>query len=185
MRMNATLTTDLGQANPNPQSWVVIGYGNTLRRDDGVGQVVAMQVQEWGWLGVRSLPLHQLTPELAQTLATVDGAIFVDAYPVSPEKALVQVFPLRSGEADSVPFGHHCDPRSLLALAQALYNHSPPAWLVTIPAVDFEFGETLSPIAQQGVTDALIYIHRLLATQGESPTQESSGCADMREMREL
>jgi hydrogenase maturation protease len=159
--------------------WVVIGYGNTLRRDDGVGQVVAMEVQEWGCLGVRSLSLHQLTPELAQTLATVEGAIFVDAYPVSGETATVQVFPLRSEDADTISVGHHCDPRSLLALAQALYDHSPSAWLVTIPAVDFEFGETLSPIAQQGVTDALLHIHRLLAIQAESPTQLSSGCTEM------
>lgn len=161
---------------------LVIGYGNTLRRDDGVGQIVAMEVQEWGCCGVRSHSLHQLTPELAEPLASVDGAIFVDAYPisdVSPEKALVQVISLQSGDADTVPCGHHCDPRSLLALAQALYGHSPAAWLVTIPAVDFEFGETLSPIAQQGVTDALIHIHRLLAIQAESPTRKSSGCVEM------
>lgn len=161
---------------------LVIGYGNTLRRDDGVGQIVALEVQKWGCIGVRSHSLHQLTPEWAEPLASVDEVIFVDAYPisdVSPEKTLVQVISLQSGDADGVPFGHHCDPRSLLALAQTLYGHSPTAWLITIPAVDFEFGETLSPIAQQGVTDALIHIRRLLAIPEDVPIRLSSGCTEM------
>lgn len=149
--------------------WVVIGYGNTLRRDDGVGQVVAIQVQEWGLPGVRSLPLHQLTPELAETLAAVDGVIFVDAYPASSETAKVKVVSMRSEDVNSLPSGHYSDPGSLLALADAVYDRSPPAWLITIPAVNFEFGETLSPIAQEGVTDALILIHHLLETQGVVP----------------
>ncbi len=41
---------------------LVIGYGNTLRSDDGAGKRVAELVAEWQLLNVRSLLVHQLTP---------------------------------------------------------------------------------------------------------------------------
>jgi hydrogenase maturation protease len=67
---------------PRPQV-VVIGYGNTLRSDDGAGQQVATLVEDWQLPQVRSLAVHQLTPELAAELATAQMVIFVDAYPES------------------------------------------------------------------------------------------------------
>ncbi len=57
----------------------MIGYGNTLRSDDGVGPRVAMAVASWGWPGLKAIAVHQLTPELAEPLAAAELAIFVDA----------------------------------------------------------------------------------------------------------
>ncbi|HEY9173382.1 MAG TPA: hydrogenase maturation protease, partial [Verrucomicrobiae bacterium] len=48
---------------------LVIGYGNTLRRDDGIGPKVAEAVAELNLPGVRSLACPQLTPELAEPIA--------------------------------------------------------------------------------------------------------------------
>src|SRR5205823_6351255 len=70
---------------PRPYSFVVIGYGNDLRGDDGVGQRVALSVACWRQPGVMALALHQLTPELTTWLVRATFAIFVDASRVEDE----------------------------------------------------------------------------------------------------
>lgn len=141
-------------------SILVIGYGNELRGDDGVGQLVARIVEGWGVPNLRSLAVHQLTPELTEELVTADCVIFVDAYPASPEQG-VQVFRIEPTHSVST-MGHTSDPQMLLAIAQALYSYNPQAWWIGIPAVNMELGEQLSPITEQGMADALDEIDRLI-----------------------
>jgi hydrogenase maturation protease len=145
---------------------LAIGYGNDLRRDDGVGQRVAEEVASWGLPKVRSLSQHQLTPELAEPLSEVDLAIFIDAYPATEEQGL-QVVKLNGDDSISPQtLGHSSDPSSLLILAKTLYGKSPQGWLVAIPAMDFEFGETFSAMTEQGMAEALVAIAELIETGG-------------------
>ncbi len=142
-------------------SVLVIGYGNTLRSDDGVGQQVATLVDQWELPYIRSYAVHQLTPELAAELATVQRAIFIDAY---PESTTVQVHPL----TDEVPettncLGHTSNPRSLLTLAKQVYGVAPAAWWVLIPAVNFDFGEEFSPTTEAAIAVALEKIKQLVS----------------------
>ncbi|HEU5101426.1 MAG TPA: hypothetical protein VFU22_20525, partial [Roseiflexaceae bacterium] len=65
-----------------PRSIVVIGYGNELRGDDAIGMIVAEQVASRGWPNVCAIATRQLLPELAEDLARVGLAIFVDARPL-------------------------------------------------------------------------------------------------------
>ncbi|MBE9129605.1 MULTISPECIES: hydrogenase maturation protease [unclassified Coleofasciculus] len=160
-------------------SILVIGYGNTLRSDDGVGQWVAAEVEGWELQNVRSLPVHQLTPELAELLASASSVIFVDAYPAS-EDALVEVCPLEPVDSNNFSLGHMSNPRSLLALTQAVYGCTPQAWLVAIPAVNFQLGERFSPKVQQGLAVALDKIRRLLGEVFE----RSDGKEDNRLVRQ-
>lgn len=145
-------------------SILVIGYGNTLRRDDGVGQQVANLVQEWELPLIRSYAVHQLTPELAAELAMVEKAIFIDAY---PDSETVQVYPL-TDQTDEVSattncLGHTSNPRSLLTLAKQVYGFAPAAWWVLIPAVNFDFGEEFSPTTQGSIPVALAKIKQLIS----------------------
>ncbi|MCL4804536.1 MAG: hydrogenase maturation protease, partial [Anaerolineae bacterium] len=58
--------------------FLVIGYGNPLRGDDGVGWRVVEALEES--LSASSLiAVHQLTPELAGTISEVGQVVFVDA----------------------------------------------------------------------------------------------------------
>ncbi len=145
---------------PKNISILVIGYGNTLRSDDGVGQIVAQKIANSHLPGVRSLYLHQLTPELAADLAEVELVIFVDATlaAIAPDVRVTLLKPLSSVEIRS----HTSDPRVLLNLAQILYNHCPKAWWVTIPGENFELGDAISPLAQRGITRALKQIDSLI-----------------------
>ena len=138
----------------------MIGYGNTLRSDDGVGQAVVELVKTWNLSNVQVMPVHQLTPELAEPLSNADLAIFVDAYPADFEQE-VQVCPLEPASSGWT-MGHTSAPQGLLAIAQALYHHYPQAWLVAIPGNNFELGYSLSPLAEQGMAEALTVIDGLI-----------------------
>lgn len=145
---------------------LAIGYGNDLRCDDGVGQRVAEEVASWGLPQVRSLSQHQLTPELAEPLSQVDLAIFIDAYPATEEQGL-QVVKLDGDDSISPQsLGHSSDPSSLLILAKTLYGKSPQGWLIAIPAMDFEFGDTFSAMTEQGMKEALVAIAELIESEG-------------------
>lgn len=141
-------------------SVTVIGYGNDLRSDDGIGQRVANAIASWHLSNVKSLAVHQLTPELAAILAHTELAIFVDAC-LPSENSEVQVQSLLPSSCSEFSV-HIGDPRSLLALTLAIYGHCPLAWLVTIPGVNFDLGDRLSPIAESGVAIALVKIIQIL-----------------------
>lgn len=142
---------------------LVIGYGNTLRSDDAAGQRIAEAVAAWNLAQVRSLSVHQLTPELAEPLSAARQAIFVDVYVADESKTAVQVIELSPLTVlDRTKLGHQVDPQALLTLAQQLYGAAPPSWWILVPAVNFEFGEQLSAVTAAGVATALEHIQRLI-----------------------
>ncbi|MDJ0573859.1 MAG: hydrogenase maturation protease [Xenococcaceae cyanobacterium MO_234.B1] len=144
-------------------NYLVIGYGNTLRSDDGAGQKVVEAITEWNLKNVRSLALYQPTPELAEDIAKADTVIFVDAAVAAKGKtqATVEVQQLKSGNGDA-SLEHSCNPRSLLSLTQAIYGKIPPTYLILIPGINFDFGEKLSPITESAVSLALEKIKQLI-----------------------
>ncbi len=146
------------------QSILIIGYGNLLRSDDGVGHHIAQAIANWQIPGVEAIAVHQLTPELAEKLATVDTAIFVDAYWSKTEE--VQIHALDLGQTALIT-GHWCDPSVLLATTQALYGCAPRSWMVMVPGNNFDLGEHLSCIAQRGLETALKAIQRSIDSSCE------------------
>lgn len=139
---------------------LVIGYGNPLRCDDGVGPRVVTAVEDLRLPGVRTMVCHQLTPELADPISTARGVVFVDA--AVGAGAEVRALPLVPGGGAPV-LAHAADPRLLLTLAGQVFGRCPPAWWLTIPVEDLGFGERLSPLAQRGFTAAIAEIQRLAA----------------------
>jgi len=141
---------------------LVIGYGNTLRRDDAAGVKAAEAVQSLGLPDVEILVTHQLNPELAEELAQVDVAIFLDAgagcerNPVSVK----EVTP-RSG---ATSIAHTGDPGYLLYLSKLAYGAAPKAWMVTIAATDFALGEGLTGPTAGAVAEATDIVQRICRT---------------------
>jgi hydrogenase maturation protease len=142
---------------------VVIGYGNDLRCDDGIGQRVANALH---LENVKSVAVHQLTPELAETLANADVAIFIDACLTSASSS-VQVISL-SPDSNSIIAGHTANPRSLLSLTKAVYNYCPPAWWIKVPGVNFDIGSSLSPVAETGIAIALEKIAQIIINHAKA-----------------
>ena len=131
---------------------LVIGYGNTLRGDDGVGPRVAEAVGKLRMPGVRTLICPLLTPELADPISRAGTVIFVDAAVDAPNQ--VRWRKLEPNETSQL-MAHAADPRTMLAIARDVFGHVPEAWWLTIPAVDLGFREDFSPEAQRGFEAAV------------------------------
>jgi hydrogenase maturation protease len=139
---------------------VVIGYGSSLRGDDVVGRLVAESVAELHLPNVVAISCTQLVPELAAQIAEARAVIFVDAS-VGKHNCTVEVHELTCGP-DIRSASHIVAAQSLLELATACYYRSPPAWLITVPANEFEMTEQVSPAARQNVIAAVGAVERLL-----------------------
>lgn len=144
---------------PAPCPALVIGYGNGLRGDDGAGPQVAAAVAQWNLSGVCALSFPQLTPELADAIAQARLVIFVDAVAGPARAVQVRELAPRDGARST---GHTSDPQALLALTRAVFGRCPRAWLVTIPAMDFEVGQPLSSVAREGIPAALEQVRNLV-----------------------
>jgi hydrogenase maturation protease len=136
---------------------LVVGVGNVLRGDDGVAfRAIGRIAADPRCAGVTAMARHQLTPELAELVAAADRFILVDADATTPPGVVAVRRLAVDGGGD--PLSHHVAPEGLLALAQLLYGHAPPAWTVSVGLVSTELGDPLSEPVQAAlpaVTDAV------------------------------
>lgn len=139
-------------------SLLVIGYGNTLRGDDGVGPLVAEAVEALCLPGVNSFACPQLSPEHADVIACARTVIFVDGAMDKSSQICLRI--LKPAQKSQI-MAHAADPRTMLALARDVYGHIPKAWMLTIPMVNSGFSETLSSTAQCGLEQAISEIQRI------------------------
>lgn len=119
---------------------LMIGYGNTLRSDDGLGPFLSEILGE-GWHVITG---HQLMPEYAEPISQAECVVFLDAaHGDTPGEVVVRpVLP----EAANAALSHNVTPAALLASAQALYGARPCAILVTVTGAEFGLGTHFSPI---------------------------------------
>ena len=96
--------------------------------------------------------------------ATADAelVVFVDARAGGDHRNVQAeaLEPLVEGGASII---HSLSPRSLLGPTCALFHRCPAAWLVSVPAEDFAFGEGLSATAELGLRTAVGIIRTLIA----------------------
>jgi len=121
-------------------STLVVGIGNTLRGDDGVGPFVIdlLRAARAGWLELRTVlgPM----PELAGELPGHDTVVFVDADVRARE---VTLSPLATDERDRL---HRFALARVVKMARAL-GFVGRAWICSVPVTSFDAGEKLSPEA--------------------------------------
>lgn len=142
---------------------LILAYGNSLRRDDGagfvLGDVVERMLCEAG-LEVERIDSHQLEPELALDISgeKISAVLFIDtrAIPETPgdDDLRVQFRPAVCAKDASPPMGHHLNPPTLLTYSRFLFKKEPPAWLITVPGIDFDHGEGLSETAREAINSA-------------------------------
>jgi hydrogenase maturation protease len=145
--------TVLGQDRSSPRhQLVIIGYGNPLRGDDGVGWRVADQLAKCIQESVEVLTVHQLTPELAEAVSQADSVIFVDACYCGQAGnwTCETIHPDPNGAG---AFTHYVTPTSLLSYVRAVFNVNPKALLISIAGSSFDCGEELSSIVASRVPD--------------------------------
>jgi hydrogenase maturation protease len=122
---------------------LIIGFGNPLRSDDGIGWHVAREFShEFQRDDVQVIAAHQLTPEMAEAASRAERVLFVDATHKG-KPGIVRCEPV-APVARASHFTHELSPASILMLAQELYGHCPPAYLLTVAGESFETGDTMS-----------------------------------------
>ncbi|MEZ4670599.1 MAG: hydrogenase maturation protease [Anaerolineae bacterium] len=121
---------------------LVIGYGNLLRADDGIGCVAAQWLEQrhGDWQVQIS---HQLVPEMVTGLAKADQVIFIDARE-GGQAGTVICEPLEPQDGGGA-FTHHVSPAGLLSAAQELYGATPQGWIISVVGAVFDYCERLSP----------------------------------------
>ncbi len=141
---------------------LIVGYGNPLRGDDGIGQAAARALTDEAAIeGAEVVSCHQLTPELAESLASVDLAVFIDAA-AGREPGNVVVNPVRSAAGSFAGLIHHVEPGTLLYLSEKLYGRSPEAFLVTVGAGSLALGEGLSEAVAAALPLVVATVRRLV-----------------------
>jgi hydrogenase maturation protease len=136
---------------------LVIGYGNALRSDDGVGvHAAGLLARDPRLARVDVRAMVQLAPELAADFAEVSLAVLVDAtVEAGPGQILVrQVDGEQAASADAGSVArpgpgatsHHVGVEELLALASELYGAAPEVVIVSVGVATMEVGDTLSPL---------------------------------------
>lgn len=138
---------------------LVIGYGNPLREDDGVGWAVAEAVSG-GQDGWDSVTVQVLLPELAERVARSSRAVFVDAR-LGTTPGRISTDAIIPADADVTVQGHGLAPGAVVHLAGQLYGWKGDAWLVSVEATEFGFGTGLSAPVAAAVPEAVAAVRRL------------------------
>lgn len=171
---------------------LVIGVGNRLRGDDGVGPAVADALA--GLDGVSVLEMTQLTPELATEVAAAPVVVIVDARvgvppgsvhtarvdapagpthtarvdapagPIHGNGVDVQTDPTDAG-ARPPAITHHVTPAQLLRLAGLAFGRVPPAFEVGIGVSSLDGTGGLSAPVAAAVPEAVAVVTSLLGAR--------------------
>lgn len=124
------------------QRFLLIGYGNPGRRDDGLGPALAQAMETAGIDGLDVDSDYQLTVEDADAVARHEVVVFADAS-VNAE-APFEFKPIMPGGALGFS-SHSVEPEALLMLAKTLFGKEPAAYVLGIRGYEFnQFGEGLS-----------------------------------------
>jgi hydrogenase maturation protease len=150
---------------------LILGYGNPLRGDDGLGWIAAHRLSRLiPDDAVEILGLHQLTPELAEPISTAELVIFIDAaHDAKPGRW--QASPVSAASASSSVFSHQLTPDGLLNYAQAIYRTRPRALTISVSGGSFECGEQLSPGVETALEEAIQYIGKQVTEFLRNPKQ--------------
>jgi len=152
---------------------LIIGYGNTLRQDDGFGWWVAERLIEEPVEGVQVIACHQLTPDLAEPLSQCRVAVFVDAREGEPVGELDWETVAATPSA-SASFTHSAGPAELCLIAQAVYGSAPAqAYLLTVKSVHFEHKEKPSPEVEEAIERATVMIRCFVLRTAGGASQPS------------
>jgi hydrogenase maturation protease len=145
----------------NSQEFKVLlyGVGNPGRQDDGLGIVLAEEIEKWreekGYLNIEIAQNYQLNIEDADKIAHYNMVIFADA-------SMETVNPFRYEEvkpSSEIEFTMHAVvPSFILGLCQELFDSNVVAYQLHIKGEKWEFMEPLSSGAQENVRQAICFI---------------------------
>jgi hydrogenase maturation protease len=142
---------------------LVVGYGNSLRTDDGLGWHAAHRLTgDPRFAGMTILQRHQLVPELAYEISAAALVVFIDATTSIPpgQVAVERVQPL---EPTGGTRSHHVSPSTLVWLSQQLYGRAAEVHIVSCGAQSLELGDQLSSVVDAALPRVIDAVAELVA----------------------
>ena len=116
---------------------LIIGYGNTLRTDDAIGQFIAE--------ALGGIAIEQLSLDYAETISQVDFLVLLDAaYGETAGEIKIEAIHAQDG----IAMTHQSSPNKLLQMTKELYGSAPETLLITITGANFDYGDKFSPELQ-------------------------------------
>ena len=159
---------------PAERRGLVVGFGNVLRSDDGVGFATVERLEADPRLvnalasgQLRVLWAQQLTPELAVDFAAAEIVVLVDAnVDLAPGEVRVEVVDVGSGAGAGAGAGagmtHHVDATSVAAMARDLFGGEPVVWVVGVGPASLDVGEELSAVVAAALPRVVETVVQLL-----------------------
>lgn len=141
---------------------IVIGIGNPLRGDDGIGWHTAQHLEALAFPpeSVHVVTTHQLLPELAEPLSRAGFAIFIDAT-VAGEAGEIRLRAV-SPQPGQTAFTHSLTPDALLHAAYDWYGSAPRGVLLTIGGQDFGHSDALSERLSTALPELVSQVRHLI-----------------------
>lgn len=130
-----------------------IGYGNSMRSDDGVGCYIADKLNELVPDLVDVIKADQLTIEMSDDIKDYELVIFADANAREDDDCIILTELKPNYKLGAT--AHVLSPETLLAICNLLYNTCPKAYLLSVKAVNFDFGEKLSEVTMKYAQEAI------------------------------
>jgi len=140
--------------------WLIYGYGNPGRMDDGLGNCFVEEMQAWlsqhGMENIDTESNYQLNIEDAEKISSYERIIFVDAsQEVIDNYAFTKVNP---GNARVEFTMHAISPAYVQYLCEDLFKKKPDTYLLHIKGYKWDFKEELSETAAQNMKAALHFL---------------------------
>ena len=130
---------------------LIIGFGNPLREDDGLGWRAAELLGQQLPAGeAEIIQCHQLTPELAASFEDASVVVFLDAA-TDAEPGAVSSVPVRA--ESTVVWSHYLSPGQLLGLSEQLGRPAPPAFLIRGGIQRMDLGEKLTGLGEHAALE--------------------------------
>ncbi len=145
---------------PNMKRILLIGYGNPVRGDDGLGPAIAEEVEQLAIDGLTVDADYQLTVEDAASVADHEAVIFVDASVNGDEPfSFTRVNPRRQESFSS----HSVSPEGVLSLAEELFQAKSEAYMLAVRGYCFNmFDEEMTAKALENKREAIQFLRSIL-----------------------
>jgi hydrogenase maturation protease len=145
-------------------SLFIVGIGNTLRSDDGIGDFIC---RELSCLPLKNTEISfalQLNTEWLEIFLAYDTVIMVDARADGDQQ--VRFEPVQPDQYLSSRTSHYLDASTLSALITGLLGSKPSLLVCSVRGYDFSIGEGLSPRGMTTALEALRVLRRWLTENG-------------------
>ncbi len=130
----------------------VIGVGNSLRSDDGIGAYICSKIDDFNFPFVTTIIIQQLHVELIEELMNYDSVIIADASITGND---VDFISLAFDETQSTSSSHHMNANMLNSLLQKIHGKKVTINLCSVRGENFEIGETISSFAINNANKAV------------------------------